>query len=192
MTVERLDSRQIPISQLAFFPGNARRGNIPKIRQAVRRLGQFRSVVVRVADDALVILAGNHTVKALRAEGYEVAWCELIRCSDDEARRVNLADNKISDLAIDDTDDVLAILSELDEDYEGTGWDAEMVAHLMTPSGDPVPPEENPIPEERSSLAVVVVCDSETDQQATCADLIERGYAARAVRLGDTVLRDAR
>jgi ParB-like chromosome segregation protein Spo0J len=190
--IERLGTKDVPIGELSFFPGNARRGNIPKIRAALRRLGQFRDVVVRVADGQLVILAGNHTVKAMRAEDFSSVWCELIRCTDDEARRVNLADNKISDEAADDRDALLEILSDLDGDYEGTGWAEEDVNALMTPSGDPVPDDELPAPDESRTLAVVVVCDSEIDQRATAEDLRERGYDARAVRLGDTVLRDAR
>jgi ParB-like nuclease domain len=191
--IERLDTRDVPAGELVFFPGNARRGNVAKIRESVRRLGQYRSVVVRVTDDALVILAGNHTVKAMRAEGYETVRCELIRCTDDEAIRVNVADNRIPELAADDTDALLELLSSLDGDYEGTGWAEEDISALLTPSGDADKGDGDPGSQEDAyHLAVVIVCASETDQQATCEDLTGRGYEARPVRLGETVLRDAR
>lgn len=57
MAVERLGERDIDISALTFFPGNARRGNLEEIRKSVRRLGQYRSVVVRDTGSELVILA---------------------------------------------------------------------------------------------------------------------------------------
>ena len=67
-----LGVRDIDINQLTLFPGNARRGQLDQIRKSVRRLGQYRSVVVRVINEppALVVLAGNHTVQAMRAEGH--------------------------------------------------------------------------------------------------------------------------
>jgi 16S rRNA G966 N2-methylase RsmD len=96
-----------------------------------------------------VILAGNHTTDALEAEGFETVRCEVITCTDDEARRVNIADNRLGELPGPDgnryDDDALVeLLSYLDEDYEGTGWTAEDVEALITPpedfgggSGDP-------------------------------------------------------
>src|ERR1039457_4723148 len=85
MTVERLGARDIPVAELTYFPGNARRGNLPEIRKSVKRLGQYRSVVVRHTPDGLTILAGNHTVRAMTAEGHQTAYCDVIRCTDDEA-----------------------------------------------------------------------------------------------------------
>jgi len=89
--------------------------------------------VVRAVEDppALTILAGNHTVRAMQAEGHVTAHCGLIRCTDDEARRVNLGDNRLSDIATDDPDQLAELLSYLDEDYEGTGWTPEDVSKLI-------------------------------------------------------------
>ena len=69
MPVEQLGTQDLPIASLTYFPGNARRGNLAEIRKSVRRLGQYRSVVVRDTGDQLVILAGNHTVRAMADEG---------------------------------------------------------------------------------------------------------------------------
>ena len=59
MAVEQIGTRSIAIADLTYFPGNARRGNLTEIRKSVRRLGQYRSVVVRDTGAELVILAGN-------------------------------------------------------------------------------------------------------------------------------------
>jgi DNA modification methylase len=136
-------TRDIPIRDLTRFPGNARRGNVAEIRKSIRRHGQYRAIVVRDCPDGLVILAGNHTRDALEAEGRETARCEVIQCTDDEARRIAIADNRLSDIALDDNDALVELLSYLDGDYEGTGWDAEAVEALLTPP-EPEPPKGDP------------------------------------------------
>ena len=40
-------TRELPLSSLARFPGNARRGNVEEIRKSLRRHGQYRAIVVR-------------------------------------------------------------------------------------------------------------------------------------------------
>lgn len=133
MPVERLGERDVQISALTFFPGNARRGNLAEIRKSVRRLGQYRSVAVRDTGDALVILAGNHTVQAMQAEGFETVHCGVIRCTDDEARRVAVADNKMAELGGYDDDALAELLSYLDDDYDGSGWTESEVERLINP-----------------------------------------------------------
>jgi hypothetical protein len=110
----------------------------------VRRLGQYRSVVVRVVNEppSLVVLAGNHTVQAMAAEGHTSAHCGLIRCTDDEARRVNIADNRLSDISTEDPDQLAELLSYLDDDYDGTGWTAEDVGKLIEPPHFTSTPED--------------------------------------------------
>jgi hypothetical protein len=129
----------LPITSLTRFPGNARRGSTEDIRASIRRVGQYRAIVVRDCPEGLVILAGNHTRDALEAEGYEAARCEVIRCTDDEARRIALADNKLAELGGYDDDALVELLSYLDDDYEGTGWTEEDVEALITPP-EPLPP----------------------------------------------------
>jgi hypothetical protein len=141
--VERLGTRDVPIGELTFFPGNARRGKLDKIRESVRRLGQYRTVVVRPTGDTLVILAGNHTVRAMALEGHETVACDVINCTDDEARRINIADNRLSDIAEDDPEALVELLSYLDGDYEGSGFTGDEVDRLINPPA-PDAPEDFP------------------------------------------------
>jgi phage N-6-adenine-methyltransferase len=132
-------TREIPLAGLARFPGNARRGNVTEIRASVRRLGQYRAIVVRDTGDGMVILAGNHTADALAAEGYETARCEVITCTDTEARKINVADNRLGELPGPDgaryDDAALAgLLTSLDGDFEATGWEPEDVQALLATS----------------------------------------------------------
>jgi len=126
-----IETREIPLGELTPFPGNARRGNVEQIRKSIRANGQYRSLVVRKTDEGLIILAGNHTFQALGAEGSKTARCEVIDCTDHEARKINLADNRIPELAVDDADALTELLSYLDDDYEGTGWTEEEVNRFV-------------------------------------------------------------
>jgi hypothetical protein len=103
----------------------------------LRRHGQYRSLVVRDTGSALVVLAGNHTRDALDAEGHGTARCEVIQCSDDEARRINLADNRLAELGGYDDADLAALLEGLDGDFDGTGWTLEDLDALGVPDFEP-------------------------------------------------------
>ncbi len=150
MTVAVQGTRDIPIRDLTRYPGNPRRGDTAEIRKSVRRLGQYRTIVVRDTGTALVILAGNHTTDALAAEGHETARCEVLTCGDDDARRINLADNRLAELGGYDDADLAELLGGLDGDFDGTGWTQDDYDALLQdePTGNndpddaPEPPAE--------------------------------------------------
>ena len=150
-------TREIRLSELTRFPGNARRGNVAEIRKSIKRHGQYRSLVVRSHDGRLTILAGNHTRDALEAEGHDTARCELIECTDDEARRINAADNRLGELPDPETgerydgDALAELLSSLDGDFDGTGWTEDDLAALLEeddpgPMGGGGDPDDAPEP----------------------------------------------
>lgn len=124
----------IPLDELTPFPGNAKRGDVEQIRKSLRRNGQYRSLVVReIPDGPLIVLAGNHTLQALQAEGAPTARCEVVLCDDNTARRVNLVDNRSAELGGYDNDALAELLSYMDGDYEGTGYTTDDVEALITP-----------------------------------------------------------
>jgi DNA modification methylase len=130
--VRYLGTVDLPLAGLAQFPGNARRGDLQVIRASVARHGQYRSIVVRqLGDGSHVIVAGNHTALALAAEGHQTARADLIDCDEDEARRINLADNRSAELGGYDDQALAVLLSSLDGDFTGTGWAAEDLAALL-------------------------------------------------------------
>jgi hypothetical protein len=165
-------TREIPIDELTPYPGNARRGNVDLIRESVRRNGQYRALVVRSVDGAYVVLAGNHTMRALAAEGHKTARCELIDCTDAEARRIVVADNRLSDRATDDKQALAELLTLLDGDLEGTGYTAKDVELLQ------------PKPEDRQMFmlwGVIVRCPTEEQQVKLLEELSAEGLNVRAL-----------
>ncbi|WBB94204.1 ParB N-terminal domain-containing protein [Verrucosispora sp. WMMC514] len=146
--MEYVETRNVGLDELTPFPGNARRGDVTAIRESIRKTGQYRSIVVRDTGGAFVVLAGNHTMQAVAAEGHDTIRCEIIRCDDTEARRINLADNRYNELGTTDRDALAELLSYLDDDYEGTGYTDTDVERLITPpdltGDDAAPPGEFP------------------------------------------------
>ncbi|AEW92954.1 MULTISPECIES: ParB/RepB/Spo0J family partition protein [Streptomycetaceae] len=137
MPAEYVTTRDVPLDELMLFPGNAKRGDVEAIRQSLRRNGQYRSLIVReIPSGPLIVLAGNHTLQALAAEGAQTARCEIVRCDDAEARRINLADNRLAELGTYDNDALAELLSYLDGDYTGTGYTETDVEMLITPPPD--------------------------------------------------------
>ena len=133
LTVSYIDTRDIPLTDLTPFPGNAKRGNVAEIQASLARTGQYRSLIVRQHADRLTILAGNHTAQALIANGDTTGRCEVVECTDIEARRINLADNRLSELGTYDNDALAELLQGMAEDdgLDGTGYtqaDLDMLA----------------------------------------------------------------
>lgn len=150
MTATFIETRSIPLEQLTPYPGNARRGNIEAIRGSLRANGQYRSLIVRVTPDALIVLAGNHTLLALAAEGHVEARCETIRCNEPTARRINLADNRTAELGGYDDEALAQLIGALDGDFSGTGWtedDYSTIAAADTEPGLGLADEDQPIPD---------------------------------------------
>lgn len=147
-TATYVRTADVPLDELTPFPGNAKRGDVDTIRASLRRNGQYRSLVVReIPNGPLIVLAGNHTMQALAAEGHEAARCEIVLCDDATARRINLADNRTAELGDYDNDALAELLSYMDGDLEGTGWtDADIDALLGDEAVALTDPDDIPAP----------------------------------------------
>jgi len=130
MPAQWVATRDVPLASLTRYPGNARRGNLTELRASIRRNGQYRSIVARDDAGELVVLAGNHTADALAAEGHATARCDIITCTDAEARRIVLADNRIAELGGYDDGALAALLENLAGDFDGTGWEPSVLDNL--------------------------------------------------------------
>lgn len=215
-----LRTETIPLHRLTPFPGNARRGNVATILESLRRNGQYRSLIVRELPGApLMVLAGNHTAEALDRHGpgdcgqttgelpcgvcdNDPGWpltarCEVVTCNEDTARRVNLIDNRAAEKGFQDPDALAELLSFLDDDLTGTGYDDVDVERLLAPpptleelADTYAPLDGNPAklwpvlrlrvsPEQREAFyGLTVTCPDPNDETARFQYLLDRARAA--------------
>lgn len=111
----------MPVADLSPYYKNARRGDIEKVAESLHENGQFKPIVVNIGGKtgrANEILAGNHTFLAARKLGWRTILCSWVDLSEDDARKVVLADNAAGDNSTYDE----ALLTELlQEQKEAVG-----------------------------------------------------------------------
>ncbi|WJJ56154.1 ParB-like nuclease domain protein [Mycobacterium phage prophiT37-1] len=142
MTPEDLVVRVFAVTDLRTFAGNPRRGQVDAIVQSLSRHGQYRPIVVNAGTKTgrpMEVLAGNHTLLAARKLGWDTISATLLDVSEQQAKAIVAADNRLSDLGDYDTAELLALLEGLDE-LDGTGYTAadleELASELTVPDGD--------------------------------------------------------
>ena len=128
----------VKLSTLKHHPDNPRRGNVEAIRESLRVNGVFRPIVV--SRKTRHVLAGNHTLKAARAESLDalpVVWLDDLTPA--QERKVLLADNRTSDLGDYDNDLLGAILGQMraEDELLGTGYSDADVEALLEASASP-------------------------------------------------------
>lgn len=129
--VGKLKVETVPVERLSTHPRNARHGDVGAIAASLTEFGQFRPLVVQRSTGH--IIAGNHTYRALTANGVKHAQVTYLDVDDETALRILIADNRTSDLATNDLDALMDILSELHADGKltGTGYDGDDLDDLL-------------------------------------------------------------
>jgi len=117
----------VSISSLEGYPTNPRRGDIEAIAYSLKTHGQYRPIVVQYGTN--YILAGNHTYKAAKKLGWKKIKVTYVDCDEQTARRMVLADNRLTDLASYNEPLLKNLLTAL-PDLEGTGFTATEVESL--------------------------------------------------------------
>lgn len=136
--IHELTTETTPLAELRTYHRNPRQGDTSAIAKSLRVNGQYRPVVVNRGTHtgrANEVLAGNHTMKAARDEGWSEMACSYVDVDDDQAARIVAADNRTADLGSYDDRLLAELLSELD-DLEGTGYDPGDLDKLLAELGD--------------------------------------------------------
>lgn len=169
---------QVSISELKFYPGNARRGDIDLIAESLGKLGQYKPIVVNKDG---TILAGNHTVMAAQRLGWETIDVHRVDVDDDTAKRIVIVDNKANDQSTYDVEDLVNLLTELPT-LEATGFTRDEVDQLLESLDDidaeiPERPDE-PTPE---GYNLLVECENAEQQARIKARLLAEGVTVGEV-----------
>jgi ParB-like chromosome segregation protein Spo0J len=119
--------QSLTISSLTAYPTNPRRGDIDAIAASLQAHGQYRPIVVQ--DSTKFVLAGNHTLKAAKKLGWKKIKAVLVDVNEDTAKKIVLADNRLTDIASYNEPLLKSLLEALPE-LEGTGFTQSEVETL--------------------------------------------------------------
>lgn len=117
----------VAISSLTSYPVNPRRGDIDAIVTSLSIHGQYRPIVVQTSTN--FVLAGNHTLKAAKKLGWKKIKITRVDVDEQTARKIVLADNRLTDLAGYNEPLLKSLLQALPE-LDGTGFTQSEVETL--------------------------------------------------------------
>lgn len=135
-------TRTLPTTDLNLYHKNPRMGDVDAIAGSLQAHGQFRPIVVNEGTHTgrpMETLAGNHTLKAIRQlaeqNPTDPRWAQVeayvIDVDEDRAARIVLADNRTAELGSYDDELLLDLLTTVDYDLDGTGYDDDDISKLL-------------------------------------------------------------
>lgn len=136
--IREQDYALVAIDALQPHPENPRRGDVGAIARSVKANGFYGAVVAQQGTG--YILAGNHRWEAARREGLTQVPVLWVECTDEEARRILLVDNRTNDAAGYDDEALAKLLDEIraTDGLDGTGWTPEAFDALIAGLGEGV------------------------------------------------------
>lgn len=119
-------------SALRMYKKNPRKGNVGVVAASLKAHGQYRPIVANIGTHTgrkLEVLAGNHTLKAIRSlaqkDPADERWSEvlvhLVDVDEDQAKRIVLVDNKTSEGGGYDNAALADLLGGLQDSVDGFG-----------------------------------------------------------------------
>jgi len=128
---QRDEPQNLPIDSLRSHPSNPRKGNVKKIVESIQANGFYGAIVVQKS--TMMILVGNHRWMAAKECGMTTIPAIVVDVDDLAAKKILLADNRTSDFAIYDTDELSRLLRDIisDDSLLGTGFDANDLDKLI-------------------------------------------------------------
>lgn len=101
-----------------------------EFEKSVKMFGQLRPIVI---DEKNTILAGNGLFETLRRMKWETAECyQYTDLTENQKKKLMIADNKIFSLGIENLDTLNDFLEELQGDLEIPGFDEEILKQMVS------------------------------------------------------------
>lgn len=177
---QELSKLKVNMKGLKQRKNNPRRGNIEAIKESLQVNGQYRPIIINKKTNE--ILAGNHTYKAAKELGWEEIAATYVNVNNKQADKIVLVDNKTSDLAEYNLDELLKSVENLEGDFEGTGFNEDYFSKIfdvkdLSNNGESFTNELS----EEIIFSVVVDVNSEIEQVKVLELLDSHNYNARAM-----------
>lgn len=126
-----------PLAELREPEKNIRRHTEKQLKEYVRSLRMFGQIKPIVIDETGEIIAGNGLYEALKSMGAESCDCYVINgLTDKQKKKLMLADNRVYELGITDTDIFEEFIRELDGDIDVPGWDSDLLEMLSASAAE--------------------------------------------------------
>lgn len=178
----RETSKVVPIDSVKPAKVNPRRGDVELIRESLRTNGQYRAIVVNKRNDE--ILAGNHTYRAAKEEGWSEIAISYVSATPAQARKILLVDNVANDKASWDVPELADLLRAMPS-YEGTGYTVGEVDKLLADVDAKLIDPPTPAPPRRAKTRKgdLIICGR---HRLLCGDSTEKASWKRLLD-GDNV-----
>ena len=119
----------VGVNEVELHPDNPRRGDLSVITESIEANGFFGAIIVD--EQTNYVLVGNHRLEAARLAGITEVPAILINPDPETAKRILIADNRTSELAVWDEEVLAALLTSLDGELLGTGFSEDALAKLI-------------------------------------------------------------
>lgn len=130
--MRQLNIETVKISDISPDPKNARKHdtrNIEEIKRSFEAHEQYAPLIVQRSSGK--ILVGNGRFEAMKQLGWQEAQVCFIDCTDVEAAKIALTDNRTSELATWDSDILKDVLAQLGPEPDIAGWSNEELEELF-------------------------------------------------------------
>lgn len=174
-----------PVADLRLYHRNARKGDVEAIKKSITIHGMYRPIVVNKGTHTgreNEVLAGNHTLKAIRDLGWDTVPVTLVDVDDEQAAKIVLVDNKTSDDASYNVELLTAELSAL-ADLEGTGYSEADLDKLLNGLDDGEPTDSEHEEQYNNRWELVVECSDEEHQRELYQKFVDEGLTVRVLSL---------
>ena len=182
----------VSTKDLSVYYKNARRGDVDLIAESMQRNGVYKPLVVNRGTKTgrpMEVLCGNHSLMAIRRladenprdERWQTVDVYVIDVDEQQAARTVIADNKASDEATYEVEELVNLLTEL-PDLAGTGFDRDELDELLEALDTPELEEETP-PEETAndSYDLLVECADAEERARVKKQLLAQGVVVSNV-----------
>lgn len=129
--------KELKISEVHSPERNVRIHPESQIREFVKSLKQFGQTRLAVIDENNEILIGNGMYEALKQAGYDTIWVyQRTDLSENEKKKMMIADYKLYGLGIDNLDTLNEFFEELHGDLDIPGYSQEILESMVATASE--------------------------------------------------------
>ena len=129
--------KELKISEVHSPERNVRIHPESQIREFVKSLKQFGQTRLAVIDENNEILIENGMYEALKQAGYNTIWVyQRTDLSENEKKKMMIADNKLYGLGIDNLDTLNEFFEELHGDLDIPGYSQEILESMVATASE--------------------------------------------------------